>query len=50
MARPPQVDIRVLQVEFTHTDRPRLAAIMDTAGYDNPFDLREDMVFVKRAA
>ena len=45
-----QVDIRVLQVEFTHIDRTKVAALMDRAGYDNPFDLKEDMIFVKRAA
>ena len=45
-----KVDIRVIQVEFTHIDQTKLAALMDKAGYENPFDLNEDMIFVKRAA
>jgi len=43
-----KVDIRILQIEYTHVDDNRLAAIMDKAGYDNPFNLQEDMIFVKR--
>ena len=43
-----KVDIRVLLVEFSHTDKKKLLDVMDRAGYDNPFNLREDFVFVKR--
>ena len=35
-------------VEFSHSDKERLLDVMDKAGYDNPFNLREDFVFVKR--
>ena len=43
-----KVDIRVLLVEFSHIDKKKLLDVMDKAGYDNPFNLREDLVFVKR--
>ena len=42
------MDIRVLLIEFSHIDKTKLLDVMDRAGYDNPFNLREDMVFVKR--
>ena len=44
-----KVDIRVVLVEFSHIDQKTLLDVMDRAGYDHPFDLPEDMVFVKRA-
>lgn len=43
-----KVDIRVLLVEFSHLDKKRLLDMMNGFGYDNPFNLREDMVFMKR--
>jgi len=43
-----QVDIRVLLVEFTHVDKKTLLDMMNGFGYDNPFNLKRDMVFVKR--
>ena len=43
-----KVDIRVLLVEFSHIDKKKLLDMMDRAGYDNPFNLQEDLVFVKR--
>ena len=43
-----QVDIRVILVEFSHLDKKALLDMMTGFGYDNPFDLREDMVFVKK--
>ena len=44
-----KVDIRVLLVEFSHLDEKRLLDMMDGFGYDNPLNLQEDMVFVKRS-
>jgi hypothetical protein len=37
-------------VEFTHGDntKMRLKKILGEAGYENPFDLGEDMIFVKQ--
>ena len=35
-------------VEFSHIDKNALLDMMDGFGYDNPFNLREDMLFVKR--
>ena len=43
-----QVDIGVVQVEFTHSNKTNLLRIMEAAGFDNPFNLLEDLVFVKR--
>ena len=43
-----QVDIGVVQVEFTHSNKTNILRIMAAAGYDNPFNLAEDLVFVKR--
>ena len=43
-----KVDIRVLLVEYSHLDKKRLLDMMNGFGYDNPFNLREDMLFVKR--
>jgi len=43
-----QVDIRVVLIEFSHLDKKALLDMMTGFGYDNPFDLREDMVFVKK--
>ena len=43
-----QVDISVVQVEFTHSNKTNILRIMDAAGYDNPFNLEEDLIFVKR--
>jgi len=43
-----KVDIRVIQVEFTHSNKTNILRIMEAAGYDNPFNLLEDLVFVKR--
>ena len=43
-----KVDIRMFLVEFSHIDKKKLVQIMDKAGYDRPFNLLEDMVFVKR--
>ena len=43
-----QVDIGVVQVEFTHSNQTNILRIMTAAGYDNPFNLAEDLVFVKR--
>ena len=43
-----KVDIRVLLVEYSHLDKKRLLDMMNGFGYDNPFNLPEDMVFVKR--
>ena len=34
-------------VEFSHVDKKVLLDMMSGFGYDNPFNLREDMVFVK---
>ena len=44
-----KVDIRVVLVEFSHIVQKRLMDVMEEARYDHPFDLQEDMVFVKRA-
>ena len=38
----------MMLIEFSHLDKKKLSDVMDKAGYDNPFDLLEDMVFVKR--
>ena len=35
-------------IEFSHIDKKRLLDMMNGFGYDNPFNLREDMLFVKR--
>ena len=35
-------------VEFSHLDKKALLDMMIGFGYDNPFDLEEDMVFVKK--
>ena len=43
-----QVEIGVVQVEFTHSNKTNILRIMDAAGYDNPFNLLEDLIFVKR--
>ena len=43
-----QVNIGVVQVEFTHSNKTNILRIMDAAGYDNPFNLLEDLIFVKR--
>jgi len=43
-----QIDIRVVLVEFSHLDKKALFDMMTGFGYDNPFDLKEDMVFVKK--
>ena len=38
----------MLLVEFSHVDKKTLLDMMNGFGYDNPFDLQRDMVFVKR--
>ena len=38
----------MVQVEFSHSNATNILRIMDAAGYDNPFNLEEDLVFVKR--
>lgn len=43
-----KVEIEVVQVEFTHSNKSNILRIMDAAGYDNPFNLLEDLIFVKR--
>jgi len=43
-----QVDIRVLQVEYVHSNTTNILRIMEAAGYANPFNLKEDLIFVKR--
>jgi hypothetical protein len=35
-------------VEFTHIDEQRLKKQMEEAGYENTFNLKEDMIFVKK--
>ena len=35
-------------IEFSHIDKKGLLDMMNGFGYDNPFNLREDMLFVKR--
>jgi len=42
------VDIRVLQVEYVHSNTTNILRIMEAAGYANPFNLKEDLIFVKR--
>ena len=42
-----QVDIRLLTVEFSHSDSDRIRNIMETAGYTLLFTVGEDMVFQK---
>ena len=42
------MDIRVLQVEYVHSNKTNILRIMKAAGYENPFDLKEDLIFVKR--
>ena len=37
-------------VEFSHLDKKALFDMMTGFGYDNPFDLKEDMVFVKKGS
>merc|ERR1719458_2230220 len=43
-----QVDIRVLQVEYVHSNKTNILMIMEAAGYANPFNTKEDLIFVKR--
>ena len=43
-----KVDIRMVLVEFSHIDKKALLEMMNGFGYDNPFNLREDCLFVKR--
>ena len=46
-----QVDIRVLQVEYLHSNKTNILRIMDAAGYDNltpKLNLKTDFIFVKR--
>ena len=43
-----QVNIGVVQVEFSHSNATNILRIMEAAGYDNPFSLVEDLVFIKR--
>jgi hypothetical protein len=35
-------------VEYTHVDEKRLKKHMEEAGYENPFNQKEDMIFVKK--
>ena len=42
-----QVDIKVLTVEYAHTDTDTVNAVMTKANYTNPFNVEWDMVWVK---
>jgi len=42
-----KVDIKVLTVEYAHTDTDTVNAVMKKANYTNPFNVEWDMVWVK---